>query len=238
MERFNVLILLSFIFFVASDLYGIEQKNCAQLTFKDNQQDTTKENQVLYNGRIWRNLYYMVQGDQFLFSKEFLPGSLSISGKTFPNILLKYDIFSDEILTPIDSGKILQLNKELIDSFSVIFQNKKYRFNKIKEDSQKRFKSFVNVIYEGKTDLYVKYNKKIDRSSIEGKSDNFYQTSLIYFVKDKILYTIFNKRDLFTILKKDKSQMRDFIKKNKLRVSKKEPESFAQVIIYYDSISR
>jgi hypothetical protein len=84
----------------------------------------------------------------------------------------------------------------------------------------------------------VKYNKKIDRSSIEGKSDNFYQTSLIYFVKDKILYTIFNKRDLFTILKKDKSQMRDFIKKNKLRVSKKEPESFAQVIIYYDSISR
>jgi hypothetical protein len=238
MERFNVLILLSFIFFVASDLYGIEQKNCAQLTFKDNQQDTTKENQVLYNGRIWRNLYYMVQGDQFLFSKEFLPGSLSISGKTFPNILLKYDIFSDEILTPIDSGKILQLNKELIDSFSVIFQNKKYRFTKIKEDSQKRFKSFVNVIYEGKTDLYVKYNKKIDRSSIEGKSDNFYQTSLIYFVKDKILYTIFNKRDLFTILKKDKSQMRDFIKKNKLRVSKKEPESFAQVIIYYDSISR
>jgi hypothetical protein len=132
MERFNVLILLSFIFFVASDLYGIEQKNCAQLTFKDNQQDTTKENQVLYNGRIWRNLYYMVQGDQFLFSKEFLPGSLSISGKTFPNILLKYDIFSDEILTPIDSGKILQLNKELIDSFSVIFQNKKYRFTKIK----------------------------------------------------------------------------------------------------------
>jgi hypothetical protein len=180
----------------------------------------------------------MVQGDQFLFSKEFLPGSLSIGGKTYPNILLKYDIFSDEILTPIDSGKILQLNKELVDSFSVIFQDKKYRFTKIKEDSQKIFKSFVNVIYEGKTALYVKYNKKIDRSSIEGKSDNFYQTSLIYFVNDKIVYTISNKSDLFTIFKKDKAQIRDFIKKNKLKVSKKEPGSFAQIIIYYDSISR
>jgi hypothetical protein len=238
MKRFNVLLLLFFIFYTASELYGIEQKNCAQLPVKDNQQDTIKENQVLFNGRIWRNLYYLVQGDQFLFSKEFLPGSLSIGGKTFPNILLKYDIFSDEILTPIDSGKILQLNKELVDSFSVIFQDKKYRFTKIMEDRQKRFKSFVNVIYEGKTALYVKYNKKIDRSSIEGKSDNFYQTSLIYFVKDKIIYTITNKSDLFTILKEDKSQIRDFIKKNKLRVSKKEPESFAQVIIYYDSISR
>jgi hypothetical protein len=84
----------------------------------------------------------------------------------------------------------------------------------------------------------VKYNKKIDRSSIEGKSDNFYQTSLIYFVNDKILYTISNKSDLFTIFKKDIAQIRDFIKKNKLKVSKKEPGSFAQIIIYYDSISR
>jgi|NGEPerStandDraft_6_1074524.scaffolds.fasta_scaffold03985_2 hypothetical protein len=238
MKRFNVLILLFFIFYAASDLYGIEVNNCAHLPIIDNQRDSIKENQILYNGRIWRNLYYLVQGDQFLFSKEFLPGSLSIGGKTYPNILLKYDIFSDEILTPIDSGKILQLNKELVDSFSVIFQDKKYRFTKIKEDSQKIFKSFVNVIYEGKTALYVKYNKKIDRSSIEGKSDNFYQTSLIYFVNDKIVYTISNKSDLFTIFKKDKAQIRDFIKKNKLKVSKKEPGSFAQIIIYYDSISR
>ena len=238
MSRFNIYIIFLLTFITVTDLFGIAETFSRQLPDKVSQHDTLNDNQVLFNGRIWRNFYSAVHGDQFLFSKEFLPGSLSISGKTFPNILLKYDIFSDEILTPIDSGKILQLNKELIDSFSVIFQNKKYRFTKIKEDSQKRFKSFVNVIYEGKTDLYVKYNKKIDRSSIEGKSDNFYQTSLIYFVKDKILYTIFNKRDLFTILKKDKSQMRDFIKKNKLRVSKKEPESFAQVIIYYDSISR
>jgi hypothetical protein len=237
MKRFSVLILLFSIFSAASDLYGFENKIYQKLIVKDNQQDTSKENQVLYNGRIWRNVYYMVQGDQFLFSKEFLPGSLSISGKTFPNILLKYDIFSDEILTPIDSGKILQLNKELVDSFSVIFQDKKYRFTKIMEDSLKRFKSFVNVIYEGKSALYVKYNKKIDRSSIEGKSDSFYQTSLIYFVKDKIVYTLSNKSDLFAILHEYKSQIRDFIKKNKLRVSKKEPESFAQVIIYYDSIS-
>jgi hypothetical protein len=238
MKRNNVLILLFFIFYTASELYGIEQKNCVQLPVKDNQQNTIKENQVLYNGRIWRNLYYLVQGDQFLFSKEFLPGSLSINGKTFPNIFLKYDIFNDEILTPIDSGKILQLNKELVDSFSVIFQDIKYRFTKLTEDPQKRFKSFVNVIYEGKSALYVKYNKKIDRSSIEAKADNFYQTSLIYFVKDKIVYTIFKKHDLYTILQEDKSQIRDFIKKNKLRVSSKEPESFAQVIIYYDSLRR
>jgi hypothetical protein len=180
----------------------------------------------------------MLNEDQFLFTNKFMTGSLTINGKTFTDIDLKYDIFKDEILTPVDPGGILQLNKELVDSFSVVFQNKKYRFTKIQEDSLKRLKSYVNIIYKGKTVLYVKYNKKIDRSAIEGKSDSFYQTSRIYFVKDNIAYTLTDKSDLFEVLKKDKAQIRDFMKKNKLRVSKKDPESFVPIIRYYDSLSR
>ena len=37
--------------------------------------------QLLYNGRAWRNLYYKIRGDQFLFSTEFLPGSVTVEGK-------------------------------------------------------------------------------------------------------------------------------------------------------------
>lgn len=98
------------------------------------QQDPLKENQILYNGKVWRNHFTSVKGDQFLFSKDYLPGSLTINGKTFTDIYLKYDIFKDEILTPVDAGGILQLNKEMVDSFSVLFQNKTYRFIKMKED--------------------------------------------------------------------------------------------------------
>jgi len=35
-------------------------------------QDTILENQILYNGRIWRNLYYMAEGNQFLFTDSYL----------------------------------------------------------------------------------------------------------------------------------------------------------------------
>ena len=55
--------------------------------------------------------------------------------------MLKYDIFKDELLTPVDPGGILQLNKEMIDSFSLSFQNKTYRFEKIQEDSLYRCKN-------------------------------------------------------------------------------------------------
>src|ERR1035437_2536330 len=133
MLRFRILSLLLFAFSPEINLFAGNQ-DLSSIPVKSIQSDTLLDNQTLYNGKIWRNLYYLVMEDQFLFSKEYLPGILTIGGKTFNNVLLKYDIFKDEVLTPIDSGRILQLNKELIDSFSISFLNRKYQFIKMKED--------------------------------------------------------------------------------------------------------
>jgi hypothetical protein len=40
------------------------------------QQEPLKEDQILYNGKEWHNNYTNVKGDQFLFSKDYLPGSI------------------------------------------------------------------------------------------------------------------------------------------------------------------
>ena len=52
--------------------------------------------QKLYNGRAWKNLYYKIKGDQFLFTTDFIPGSVTIDNKEFRNIRLKYDIYNDD----------------------------------------------------------------------------------------------------------------------------------------------
>ncbi len=148
-----------------------------------------------------------------------------------------YDIYKDEILTPIYPGGILQLNKEMVDSFSISFQNKTHQFIRIPEDSLKEFRGYFNVIYKGKTALYVKYNKKIDKLGVEGKYDKFYQVSRIYFMKDNIVHLITNKSDLLKVLNEDKAQIKDFIRKNKLAISKNDPESFIPVTRYFDTLS-
>ena len=238
MGRFNLWVILSFIITPGPYNYGIAQSIPVLPSIPFSHTDTLNDNQILYNGKIWRNLYYMVQDDQFLFSKEFIPGSLTITGKPFTNINIKYDIYKDEILTPIDTGGILQLNKEMVDSFSILFQNKIYHFTRIQEDSLKGLEGYVNVIFKGKTTLYIKYNKKIEKLAVEGKYDRFYQESRIYFIKDKIVHLITSKSDLLKVLDKDKAQIKDFIKKNKLMVSKNLPESFIPVMRYYDNISQ
>ena len=195
-------------------------------------QDTLKNNQILYNGRIWRNLNYRVQGHQFLFSDSFLPGTLVVRGKEFSDVTLKYDAFKDEVLIPLNTGRILQVNKERVDSFIIFWQNKKYLFTKSGEHNET---GYVNLIYKGKSALYVKYSKKIELLADQGKVDKFYQTSQIYYVKDSIMHPVDGRRDLMKVLKDDKDLVRSFLRNNKLKISKNSPDSFIPLIQYLDN---
>jgi len=238
MCRFKLLFILFFLLIIGADLSVTAQSLAVPYRSDRSQKDSLIENQDLFNGRIWRNLYYLSEGNQFLFSKEFLPGSLTINSKRFTDIFLKYDIYNDEILTPVDQGGILQLNKELVDSFSLSFQDKTFKFIKMQDDSIKGSKKYFNVLYQGKTALYLKYTKKIDKLTIDGGNEKFYQFSRIYFVKDNVIYMINSKSDLIKALIEKKEMIKPFIKKNRLYVSEKEPESFIPVIRYFDNISR
>ncbi len=224
--------------FIMPRVSGTSNSDSESYRFSSIQQDTNSVNQILFNGRVWTNQYYMVEKDQFLFSKDFLPGTLTITGKTFTNVSIKYDLFKDQLITPFPPVGMLQLNKEMIDSFSVLFQNKLYHFIRIPEDSLNALSGYLNVLYKGKSALYVKYNKKIDRPTREGENDKFYQISHIYFEKNNNHVLITSKRDLYRIFYREKAQIKVFIKKNKIRVSKNDPESFIPVIRYYDTISQ
>jgi hypothetical protein len=238
MSRFYFLFVLLLIIFRITGLSATCPDNSESLKLDSAQPDTLHGNLDLYYGRIWRDLYYMVDGDQFLFSGDLLPGSVTLNGKTFNDVSLRYDLFKDEIQTPFRPGGILQLNKEMVDSFSVLYRNKTYCFIRMQEDSLSSLNGYANVLYKGKTAIYVKYNKKIDHSKIGGENEKFYQITRIYFIKDNEAYLIGGKRDLLKVMAEDKELINTFIRKNKLSVSKKYPESFIPVARYFDTIRK
>lgn len=227
--------LFLFVFFAGTGQFGSEVFGEIS-TIKYFQRDTVGENQILYNGKLWRNLFTNVRGDQFLFSKEYLPGTVTLNGKTFKNVNINYDIYNDEITIPKNKGVILQLNKEMVDSFALIYQLKTYRFKNTDEDSLSGIRGFVNVLYEGKSALYVKYRKEIDLLAVDDKYDLFFQTHRIFLIKKSIVSQINGKADLLKAFREDKTQIKAFMKKNGLKVSRKKPESFVPVIRYYDSL--
>jgi hypothetical protein len=210
--------------------------NAGFVDIPEGDRNDTTDVQLLYNGRAWRNLFYRVKGDQFLFSSEFLPGSVVIDEKEFNNLQVKYDIYNDELLTITDHGIIIQMNKEMIDFFSIKYNYQVFHFKRIDADSLNSLSGYFNVLYNGRTPLYVKYRKEILMLAVDNKFDLFNQINKIYLQKDGKFIQINSKKEFLGILKDQKQQIHNFIKTNKIRISKKNPESFKPVIEYYDKL--
>lgn len=198
------------------------------------QQDTLKESQMLYNGRLWRDLYSRIDGDQFLFSSDFIPGSVAMEGRIYTGVPLAYDIFKDELITQTRHGLALQLNKEMVDSFSLSFNGKDYFFERT--DSTREYSGFMNVLYNGRSSFMLKYKKNIELLAVDKRLDQFYQVHRMYLVRDNSVDQFSGKLEFMKLLGDHKKMVRSYMKKNRINAVKSNPESFIPLIEYYDQI--
>lgn len=201
------------------------------------QQDTIKDIQVLYNGRIWTNQHSRVKGDQFLFTPLFLKGSVFINRKEFRNVFLRYDIYNDELITLTPHNILLQLNKEMVDSFTLHFDNRDLKFLNMTENPRKELNGYVNVLYSGSNNLLVRYKKLIDLLAVERKYDEFYLVRKIYLEHDSTLNQISGKRKLLDLMKPYKQQVKSYIRKNGVTPKRGDPSSYIPAINYYESLT-
>lgn len=197
-------------------------------------QDTLKGRQLIFNGRVWMNRYTKVDGDQFFLTKEFTKGTVSVNGMKFRNVPLRYDIYNDELTAINEKGLILQLNKEMVDSFSLPLSGADLKF--IRTDSLKGVTGFVNVLYSGKSSLVVKYRKSIELMAVDRKIDRFYQVQKNFILMDSTAHSFSGRMELFNVLGDKKKEVKQYIKKNRLQLNRKYPESFIPVIRYYDTL--
>ena len=200
-------------------------------------QDTPVEKQLLYNGKIWHNLYIRVNGDPFFLSGDFLSGNVFFNGREFRNLKIRYDICNDEVILYVNSQTIITLNKEMTNEFTIEFQKRLHHILNMGNDSASLLNGFVNVLYDGPTALFVKYIKKVDIQSLNRLNDEFYQQHRIYIRKDGAIVHVSGKRDLFKLLEDRKTEIRNYIKGNRfnLNVIRKDPDSFIPVLQFYDS---
>jgi hypothetical protein len=200
-------------------------------------QDTPLEKQLIYNGKIWHNLYPRVKGDPFFLSGDFLTGNVFFNGREFQNMKIKYDICNDEVILYINPLTIITLNKEMIKEFTIEYQNRLHHILNMGNDSASLLNGFVNVLYDGPTALFVKYIKKVDIQSLNRLNDEFYQRHRIYIRKDGEIVYVSGRRELFKLLEDRKTEIRNYIKGDRLNlnVTRKDPDSFVPVLQFYDS---
>ena len=196
------------------------------------------EKQILFNGKIWVNLYPMTEGHQFFSSTDFVPGSVSMSGKTFTNPALRFklDLVNDELLISADLGTVLQLNKEMVDFFTLESEGRTFRFVKPEADSIKCLYGYYHVLHNGPTKLYVRYRKELRLRSTVGERDTFIQSHTVHLVREGVAHRITGRASLMKLLADRKIQVRKFIRSENIRISRNNPGSIVPLLEFYDSL--
>ena len=164
---------LTSVLFIIVCLGGSPESIKAATAFSNTITQDTVDKHLLLNGRIWRNQYSKVTGDQFFLTDKYIKGSVIFNGRTFKNLDLKYDIYNDELILSIESYPVIIMNKEMVDSFNLILGNRTYNIINTGTDTLNVLKGYVNVLYKGPSALYVKYIKKIQPLADDGKYDLF-----------------------------------------------------------------
>lgn len=210
----------------------------ASSSFPSAIQQKSPDKKVLLNGRIWRNQYPKAEGNQFFLSETFLKGSVTYNGRRFNNLDLQYDLINDELILRIESYPVIMMNKEMVDSFCLAFENRLYQMVNTGTETSGILKGYVNVLYDGPTALYVKYTKKILPLAVNGRYDLFIQEHNIYVKLGAEIVPVTGKGKLLNLLNVKKKEIRSYLGSNRFKVIKKDPATFIPVLRYYDSLGK
>jgi hypothetical protein len=166
-----------------------------------------------------------------------MQGSVTIDGYSFDSVYLRYDIYTDELLLLKNDGTVIQLNRELIDSFSLTFNNETSEFKNFGIDPQGSLSGYCNVFYDGRIKIYVKFMKEILSTTITSGLPKFNQVNRIYVKKDGQVYRTDSRKELLDLFANDddKVLLKKYIRNNQIRISRNDPASFRQVIEYYEA---
>ncbi|PKV49621.1 hypothetical protein ATE84_1655 [Aquimarina sp. MAR_2010_214] len=176
------------------------------------------ENTGLYNGVEFKDPYLNTDGSYRYFGHfNFTKGTIIYNNQFYANVLLKYDVLHDNVITKSNntfSYFNIKLISENISAFSIYGHN----FIKLTDTKLNRTDHiFFEILYIGNTiHLYTKHIKKKNRAIVNKrfqyrfKKDNLY----LLFYNDAY-YPIDSIKDLNKIFPKNKKQINNFYKSYK-----------------------
>lgn len=197
-------------------------------------QDTARLNQFLFNGKIWLGMYFNVYGTEFLIEDKWYKADIKVNDIHFKDVDVKYDIYNDNLLANYYNKRIIILNKENIEAFTLYTGDRNLFF--INEKGRNGLDGYYQVIYEGDTRLLKKWRKKRAQFVIEARYDEFQPDNVLIFVKDQEIYQVKNRRKLLRIFGDNKREIRSFIRQENIHLDPEKPESIVPVLEFFDSL--
>lgn len=132
-----------------------------QSTFPDLVENAYGLDQDLVNGVQYYNRYFLSEGHPYFLEDRFAKGSVTINGKVYQNVKLRYDLLSQHVEIEYESfsggSNWLLTVSERVDAFSL----DEYEFRRLKIQEDREY--FYQVINTRHLTCYVHWEKKLVR---------------------------------------------------------------------------
>jgi hypothetical protein len=172
-----------------------------------------------------------VDGHPFYNNQILGLGKITISGFSYVEVPLQYDIVKDLVITvtPVKTQKSI-IDPDKIERFTL---GDSSTFVKFKQQNVPFYhgNGFYREIAKGNIGLYCKHNKEIIKdSSPMTPFNSFFENQRFYIHKNNEFYAIRRRKDIFSLLQITKGDIRSEIRKDGLKF-RKNKEAYIKVAV-------
>lgn len=235
------ILVIAFVFLFGTPSISLAQstKNVVEKLYNSTEQLYSTDD-LLVNGQAYVYSRKGIKGDPFFKENKFVEGFLDVRGRTFEGEYLKYDLENQRVIlrTALQSGKFVTilLNPDMIDSFSIYgrkFINASHFF------SQKDLNGFYIQVYHKSFSFLIQYEKMF-REIYNQRSPNGRYSELqthYFLLKGDKIENVTKKSALLNNFPTHNKEIKNFMRRNKIKYRKADRKSLHKLMKYCDSIS-
>lgn len=198
-----------------------------------------KQQSKLFNGAFYEFYLPRITGSAyFKESQEFTKGSVVYDGFLYEDVPLLYDLYRDLVISVFYEGNFkFNLISEKVAEFKIDNHHFVY-LNKELDSSKSVGKTgFYDLLYNGKIKIYSKRTKLLQEVNDTKYARQFFVSKNFYYLeKDKTLYSFSKLGSFLSLFKKEKSEMRKYLKKNEIRFKDNPERAMVLLADYYDTL--
>ena len=206
----------------------------------------------IFHNKLYSVSDNIINGKKWIYEKRYLGSPLLMenywpvadilyNGVHYAAIIMNYDVYNNEIIIfhpEKGKEKFVVLSKENLSGFSFTdtVTNRKHVFEYVELPGIKGKTLYENASV-GKASFFIKPLKSIEVSSSGAGQGKFY-TFYDYFLNAGNGFVSFRSKNQFVkVLSKHGTELKRFIRKNKLKINNKRPEHIIAVLNYFDGLN-
>ena len=200
---------------------------------------STKNYSHLFNGKEYIEFKKNMQqvGTPFFNSEDWEEGYVFYDDELYEKVPLHYDLLTEKLVVEHLAHGGIELINEKIKFFGIAGHN----FVRLEDQANnKRYFGFYDVIYNGTTTKVFVKRWKVTEEKVETQLSStitFKEKKSIILLKNGVYNQVGNKSSALKVFGDQKSALKKYISKNKIRYRTNREEALVKIARQYDQLT-